>query len=197
MNSEFAVTPEGEATAEDEEVAAILQQIDQEVMYLLSEIQVVEQMPASDLVSFDISIQTGTRHLSLQALASLVIQLYEMKVITAETLLKRLQFPGWQKALNLKREEQALIAQAQQEMEEIQFERDRQLQREKQDQMIDLERERADTQVEAKEAEAEGDIQLQKEKAEDDLELERLKGEVQLRIAKAKAAKQTTTKPKK
>ena len=174
-----------------------MEQIDQEVAYLLGEIQVVEQMPASDLVSFDISIQTGTRHLSLQALASLVIQLYEMKVITAETLLKRLQFPGWQKALNLKREEQALIAQAQQEMEEIQFERDRQLQREKQDQMIDLERERADTQVEAKEAEAEGDIQLQKEKAEDDLELERLKGEVQLRIAKAKAAKQTTTKSKK
>ncbi len=197
VNSEFAVTPEGEATmAADEEVAAILQQIDQEVMYLLSEIQVVEQMPASDLVSFDISIQTGTRHLSLQALASLVIQLYEMKVITAETLLKRLQFPGWQKALNLKREEQALIAQAQQEMEEIQFERDRQLQREKQDQLIDLERERAETQVEAKEAEARGDIELQEEKAEDDLELERLKGEVQLRIAKAKAAKQTT-KPKK
>ena len=181
----------------EEEVEAILEQIDAQVAFLLGEIQVVEQMPASDLVSFDISIQTGTRHLSLQALASLVIQLYEMKVITAETLLKRLQFPGWQKALNLKREEQMAIAQAQQEVEEIQFERQRQLQREKQDQMIDLERERADTQVEAKEAEAEGDIQLQKEKAEDDLELERLKGEVQLRIAKAKAAKQTTTKSKK
>ena len=178
------------------EVMAILQQIDQEVARLLGEIQVVEQMPASDLVSFDVSIQTGTRHLSLQALASLVIQLYEMKVITAETLLKRLQFPGWQKALKLKREEQMLIAQAQQEMEEIQFERDRQLQREKQDQMIDLERERADTQVEAKEAEAEGDIRLQQEKAEDDLELERLRGEVQLRVAKAKAAKKPATSKK-
>lgn len=181
----------------EEEVMAILAQIDEQVAYLLSEIEVIEQMPASDLVSFDISIQTGTRHLSLQALASLVIQLYEMKVITAETLLKRLQFPGWQKALNLKREEQMAIARAQQEVEEIQFERQRQLQREKQDQLIDLERERADTQVEAKEAEAEGDIRLQKEKAEDDLELERLKGEVQLRVAKARAAKQTTAKPKK
>lgn len=180
----------------EEEVMAILEQIDQQVAFLLGEIQVVEQMPASDLVSFDVSIQTGTRHLSLQALASLVIQLYEMNVITAETLLKRLQFPGYQKALQLKREEQMLIAQAQQEVEEIQFERQRQLQREKQDQMIDLERERADTQVDAKEAEAEGDIRLQQEKAEDDLELERLKGEVQLRIAKAKAAK-TSTKSKK
>ena len=176
-----------------EEVEAIEGQIDQQILMLAHEIEVVEQMPASDLVSFDISVQTGTRHLSQQALASLVIQLYEMGIITAQTLLKRLEFPGWAKAIQLKNEEQAALARAQQEVEEIQFERDRQLQREKNDQMLALEKERADTQIEKEEVSTEGEIEFQKEKHEDDLEIERLKGEVQLRIAKARAAKAKTT----
>lgn len=182
-----------EESMSEDELLEIVQYIDSQIEYLFGEIEVVEQMPASDLISFDISIQTGTRHLSLQALASLVIQLYEMKIITAQTLLQRLQFPGWQKALKLKEEEQMAIARAQQEVEEIAFERERQLQREKNDQMLSLERERGDNKVEVEETESEGEVRLQKEKHEDDLELERLKGEVQLRIAKAKtsATKQT------
>lgn len=170
----------------EEELVEMLAYIDQLIAYEYHQIDIVEAMPASDLVTFDISIQTGTRHLSLQALASLVIQLYEMNVITAQTLLEALRFPGWQKALTLKREEQAAIAQAQQEVEEAEFERQRQLQREKNDQLMELEDTRADAKVEIEEAQTEGDIQLQEEKHEDEMELERLKGEVQLKIAKAK-----------
>ena len=171
----------------EEEIMEVIASIDAMIVQLLEEIDVVEQMPASDLVSFDISIQTGTRHLSLQALASMVISLYEMRVITAQTLLQRLRFPGWQKALQLKQEEHAAIARAQQEVEEIEFERQRQLNREKNDQMVDLERERADTKVETEEVSTDGDVRLQKEKHDDDLELERLKGEVQLKVAKARS----------
>ena len=184
------------AEVPEDELEAVMAQIEQEVARLQQEIQTVWEMPASDLVSFDISIQTGTRHLTLQALASLVIQLYEMNVITAQTLLKNLRFPGWTKALQLKQEEQAAIARAQQEVEEIAHERARQLQREKQDQMVELERERADTKVEGEEAATEGDIALQKEKHSDDLEMERLKGEIQLKVAKAKEAKKTEKRRK-
>ena len=175
-----------EQNLSEEELTEVIASIDAMIGRLLEEIDVVEQMPASDLVSFDISIQTGTRHLSLQALASMVISLYEMRVITAQTLLQRLRFPGWQKALTLKREEQASIARAQQEVDEIEFERQRQLNREKNDQMIDLERERADTKVETEEVSTDGDVRLQEERHADALELERLKGQVQLKIARAK-----------
>lgn len=170
----------------DAEKQGLAEQIDAQIAYLIAEIAIVEQLPAHDLVSFDISIQTGTRHLSLQALASLVIQLYEMRIITAQTLLSSLRFPGWQKALQLKQEEQMAIAEAQREVEEEQFERQRQLQREKHDQMVELEHERGDTKIDTEEAATEGDIKLQEEKHEDEMELERLKGEVQLKIAKAK-----------
>ena len=176
-----------EQNVSEEELTEVIASIDAMIEQLLEEIDTVEQMPASDLVSFDISIQTGTRHLSLQALASMVISLYEMRVITAQTLLQRLRFPGWQKALQLKQEEQVAIARAQQEVEEIEFERQRQLNREKNDQMVDLERERADTKVETEEVSTDGDVRLQQEKHDDDLELERLKGEVQLQVAKARS----------
>ena len=179
----------------EEELMSVVQQVDAAIEYLISEITVVEQMPASDLVSFDISIQTGTRHLSLQALASMVIQLYEMNVIGAQTLLSTLRFPGWQKALQLKREEQMLIAQAQTELEEAQHERERQLQREKHDQNVELEHARGDSRADTEEAATEGDIKLQEEKHEDDIELERIKGEIAIKLAKAKPAG-TTTKGK-
>ena len=175
-----------ELSLPEEEIMQLIEGADQQIAYLFQEIEVVEQLPASDLVSFDIAIQTGTRHLSLQALASMVIQLYEMQVITAQTLLQRLHFPGWQKALRLKQEEQMAIARAQQEVEEIAHERERQLQQEKNNQMMDLENVRADTQIEGEEASTEGEIELQEEKHEDALELERLKGEIQLKVAKAK-----------
>ena len=170
----------------EEETLELMQMADSQIESLMQEIEIVEQLPASDLVSFDISIQTGTRHLSLQALASMAISLYEMKVITAQTLLQSLRFPGWQKAIKLKSEEQAALAQAQQEVEEITHERVRELQREKNEQMVVLEKERADTQVEKEEVSTEGEIKVQEEKHEDDLELEKLRGIIALKVAKAK-----------
>lgn len=181
----------------EEELEAVAMQVEAQIASLQQEIQSVWEMPASDLVSFDISIQTGTRHLTLQALASMVIQLYEMNVVTAQTLLKTLNFPGWQKALQLKQEEQAAIARAQQEVEEIAHERERQLQREKQDSMIELEHERADTKVEGEEVSTEGEIELQAEKHEDALELERLKGEIQVKVAKVKPTSNSNSKSRK
>ena len=181
-----------EQVSSEEELAELSQHIDQQIQYLLQEIGVVEAMPASDLISFDISIQTGVRHLSLQARSSLVIMLYEMGIITAQTLLSTIQFPGWQKALQLKSEEQGLVAQAQQEIEEITFERERQLQREKTDQNIELEDARGDSRMDTEEVSTEGEIKLQEEKHDDELELERLKGEVALKVAKAKGTPKNT-----
>ena len=177
----------------EEELMAIGQQIEERIVYLMSEIDIVEAMPAHDLVSFDITIQTGTRHLSTQAVASLSVQLKEMGTITDQTLLERLKFPGWRKAIMLKREENRMMAEAQEAATEAEFERERQLQREKNDQMMELEETRADTKIEIEEAATEGDIKLQEEKHDDAKELERIKGQQAVKVAKAKPKPSSST----
>lgn len=97
------------------EAEAIQPYIMEEIFRIEREIRAIWELPTSDLVSYDVRISTGTRNLTQSAVASMAIELYQLEVITARTLLKLLDFPGWQSALRLKAEEQLALQAAQEE----------------------------------------------------------------------------------
>ena len=99
------------------------------IMQLRQEIREVNELPASDLVSLDIRIMTGTRSLTQSAKTALAFQLYEADVISSYTLMKDLKYPDFQNAYLLHRQEQQQAAQAQAEAEQLAFEREKELER--------------------------------------------------------------------
>ena len=105
----------------------------EEILRIEREIQAIWELPTSDLVSYDVRVSTGTRNLTQSAVASMAIELYQLEVITARTLLKMLDFPGWQSALRLKAEEQQLVQQAQDEMVDEQLDQQLELQDDEQE----------------------------------------------------------------
>lgn len=80
---------------------------------LQREIYIVSAMPAHDLVSFDVRIQTGTRSMTQAARESRAFMLFELDIITEASLLKMLQVPNAHKMLYLKAEERKAMAAAQ------------------------------------------------------------------------------------
>ena len=80
---------------------------------LQREIYIVAAMPAHDLVSFDVRIQTGTRSMTQAARESRAFMLFELDIITEASLLKLLQVPNAHKMLYLKAEERKAMAAAQ------------------------------------------------------------------------------------
>ncbi len=80
---------------------------------LQREIYIVQAMPAHDLVSFDVRIQTGTRSMTQAARESRAFMLFELDIITEASLLKMLQVPNAHKMLYLKAEERKAMAAAQ------------------------------------------------------------------------------------
>lgn len=61
----------------------------------------IAALPAHDLVSIDVRIQTGTRFMTKQQLAETSLILYEQKLLTPQTLLKALDYPGWRENLRM------------------------------------------------------------------------------------------------
>ena len=80
---------------------------------LQREIYSVQALPAHDLVSFDVRIQTGTRSMTQAARESRAFMLFELDIITEASLLKLLQVPNAHKMLYLKAEERKAMAAAQ------------------------------------------------------------------------------------
>ena len=74
----------------------------------------VQALPAHDLVSFDVRIQTGTRSMTQAARESRAFMLFELGIITEASLLKMLRVPNAHKLLQLKAEERQAMTQAQQ-----------------------------------------------------------------------------------
>lgn len=70
-------------------------------------------MPAHDLVSLDVRIQTGTRSMTRALRQSNAMILYELDVITDADLLKHMEFPNAHKALQAKAREREAMAKAQ------------------------------------------------------------------------------------
>jgi len=87
---------------------------------LQREIYTTAALPAHDLVSFDVRIQTGTRSLTQAAQESRAFMLKEMGVLTDAWLLKLLRMPNAHRILQAKAEEneataKAMLEQAQQQ----------------------------------------------------------------------------------
>ncbi|MXZ00204.1 hypothetical protein F4Y93_05975 [Candidatus Poribacteria bacterium] len=82
---------------------------------LQREIYIVQALPAHDLVSFDVRIQTGTRSMTQAARESRAFMLFELDIITEASLLKMLRVPNAHKMLQLKAEERQAMAAAQQQ----------------------------------------------------------------------------------
>ena len=70
-------------------------------------------MPAHDLVSLDVRIQTGTRSMTRALRQSNAMILYELDVIGDATLLKHMEFPNAHKVLQEKAREREAMAKAQ------------------------------------------------------------------------------------
>lgn len=82
-------------------------------------------MPAHDLVSLDVRIQTGTRSMTRAIRQSNAMILYELDVIDDATLLKHLEFPNAHKIIQAKAEERKALAEAQQAAMEAQQEQEK------------------------------------------------------------------------
>lgn len=79
---------------------------------LQQEIFVVESLPASELVSYDVRVSTGTRALTQAGKAALATQYYELGTVTGYTMMQSARFPNYHKAWQLKQEENRRAAEA-------------------------------------------------------------------------------------
>ncbi|MEG9862129.1 MAG: hypothetical protein V6Z81_06460 [Parvularculales bacterium] len=113
--------------------------IEQEMLARLLKIDEIWQMPASDLVSFDVALQTGTRNFTQEALQALVLQMYELGLVVPATLLDMLKFPNWEIALQMKQEQDAADAEAEQQQIDDQIETEREIDEDEHEQDIEIE----------------------------------------------------------
>ena len=135
---------------------------------LQREIYIVSAMPAHDLVSFDVRIQTGTRSMTQAARESRAFMLFELDIITEASLLKLLQVPNAHKMLYLKSKEREAMAAAQ----------TRQLE---QQQALD---------AQTVETEHDNELELEELKGEFDI----IVAKIQAKAAEVRASKQRTAK---
>lgn len=112
--------------AEDE----VIQQVQMLIEQQEREIMIISQMPAHDLVSFDVEVSTHTRNITHAGQATLSLQLHQQPsstgmqgVIDDMALLEALEYPGWQmivarqqEAARLAAEEAAAAAEREHEM---------------------------------------------------------------------------------
>ena len=144
------------------ERAAEIEQYQMQVMQMLEqEIIQVMTMPAHDLVSFDVRIQTGSRSMTKSQKHSNAIMLFELGVFTEADLLKALEIPNARKILGHKAEEHQAQAEAQAEANQ---------------EMIAIENRRL-------EMEHDNALELQETKGILDLVIERLDSETQIEVA--------------
>lgn len=122
-----------------EEYEELEMYIEQEMLARLLKIEQIWQLPASDLVSFDIALQTGTRSFTQEALQSLVLQMYELDIIVPATLLDMLKFPNWEIALRMKQDQMEADAQAEQQQIDEQIETEREIDEDEHEQDVEIE----------------------------------------------------------
>lgn len=150
---------EMELSAEDYETLAtyIFAQIDEyEDM-----IQQVWELPASDLISFDVSLQTGTRGMTQQAIATMARDYFDIGAITVQSLMEKTKFPNWMRDLRLKMDEVAAQMAAEEQMMEQQLEIEREIDEDEHEQEL----EKIHTEGKYRLAEAEIRARVQRENA--------------------------------
>jgi len=126
---------EMETTPEEYEILAsyIFEQIDK----YDDEIQQVWELPASDLISFDVSLQTGTRGMTQQAVATMARDYFDIGAITIQSLMEKTKFPNWMRDLRLKMEEVASQMESEKEMMEEQLAVEREIDEDEHEQKLE------------------------------------------------------------
>ena len=129
-------------------------------------------MPAHDLVSVDVRIQTGTRSMTRALRQSNAMILYELDVIDDATLLKHMEFPNAHKAMQAKARERQAMAESQQAA---------------QDEMVEAEKEKID-------AEHNNAMEITELKGKLELLEEKIRAKAQIEAAEVRAAKTNSNK---
>ena len=93
----------------------------QEIQALEDKIRQTALLPAHDIVSLDIRVQTGTRSMTKSFLMNTCLVLFEYGILPEQSVLKTLDFPGWRNALRQKYEQQQAMAEAEELAIEKQF----------------------------------------------------------------------------
>lgn len=117
---------DGEAMLSSEDYEILASYIFAQIEEYEDMIQQVWELPASDLISFDVSLQTGTRGMTQQAIATMARDYFDIGAITVQSLMEKTKFPNWMRDLRLKMEEVA----AQMESEKAMMAEQREIQRE-------------------------------------------------------------------
>lgn len=131
---------DAETTLPPEEVEEIVPYIAAEIQAREAQIDQIWQMPASDLVSFDVMLQTGTRDLTKVAVQSMAAQILELGGITLPTYMEMVSFPNWLQAYNLKQQELQAEAEAEAEAIEEQVALQREIDEDEHEQDLEVER---------------------------------------------------------
>ena len=132
---------------EPEEFEMFAQYVMSEIETRQDEIQQIWSLSASDLVSFDVKLQTGSRGITKVATQAQAAQGLEMGAITIPTYLEMTEFPNWWNAYNLKLQELEAQQLAESETMEEQLEIERQVDEDEHEQDIEIEKEKRKTQV--------------------------------------------------
>ena len=152
-----------------EEEAAMLQEYYISLLEdLRREIYITQALPAHDLVSFDVRIQTGTRSMTQAARESRAFMLFELDIITEASLLKMLRVPNAHKMLQMKAEERKALANAQKQQLQEKFA------------------------LETQSAEVEHDNELELEELKGQFDI--IVAKIQAKAAQVRASKQRTAK---
>lgn len=118
-----------------------------EIERINEEIEQIWSLSASDLISFDVRPQIGTRELTKQMVHAQAAQGLEIGAITIPTYLEMTDFPNWWQAWQLKMQESEAQALAEAEAVEEEREIQRDIDEDEHEQDIEIEREKRKTQV--------------------------------------------------
>lgn len=124
-------------------------------------IRQVWELPASDLISFDVALQTGTRGMTQQAIATMARDYFDIGAITVQSLMEKTKFPNWMRDLRLKMEEVAAQMESEKEMMEEQLEIQREIDEDEHEQELEKEHVKGQYRI----AEAEIRARVQRENA--------------------------------
>ena len=129
--------------------------------YVMAEIEAREQeieqiwnLPASDLISFDIQLKVGTRDMTKVAQQSMALQLREMDAITIPRLMQDLEYRDWMTAWREKQQEDMQRADAEQKAMQEQLRIERTIDEDEHEQELEVERLKGKYQVEIAEIRA-------------------------------------------
>lgn len=133
------------------ELVQFLPYVAQEIANREREIEWIWNLPASDLISFDVRLKVGTREMTKLSQQSLSLQMHEIDAITTPRLMQDLEYHNWLMAWQEKQQELQERAEVEAQMMEEQIEIEREIDEDEHEQDLEIEREKG--RVRIKEAE--------------------------------------------